>query len=198
MPAKKMDYAKHADVFVGRNDIEAAQILGVSHHTVWKWRKKLGIKHPRQDTGDKITPWLGRVPDRIVAKIVGLSKNAICCRRQKLGIDGTRFENWRDKSWIDELLGLDTDERVAGLCEVDVEFVRGRREALGIEPHRRRFMIATLRVGSRGRYPKPTEYELMSVTKMGCSFLEQSCRARPRPSRNGSCATRASPRSQGG
>lgn len=160
-------YAKHADAFKTMNDVDIAKMLGVEPSVICKWRKRLGIEHPRKAGARKARQWFGKIPDRIISKMTGLTKYAVTTKRQRAGMDNTAFEDWHDKSWVDELVGLDTDERIAALCEVGVDLVRSRREALGIEPHRRRFLISVRRIGSLGPLPPPKEYELMGTTNNG-------------------------------
>lgn len=158
-------YAQHAYMFKTMDNKDIAKELGVVESVISKWRHRLGIEHPRKARARKARELFGKIPDRYISKLTGQHKACVQTMRLRCSIDNSRFEGGH-KRWIDSLLGLDSDEKLADICEVSVEFIQKRREALGIEPPRRRFLIST-RESAKHKYQPPREYELINITRNG-------------------------------
>ncbi len=104
-------------------DLEIARRAGVCHQTAHKWRRDAGIE-ALANVGAKLKHWtpekeklLGTMPDRKLAKVIGIPTSTIYARRKALGIPPCKM---RDRP------------RGAHLIPIDSPKIRARRLKLGL------------------------------------------------------------------
>lgn len=117
-------------------DRDASVLAGVPYSRIFNLRKKYGVKPRRQ--GSLVldgVDYLGKVPDRVIAERLGVSKGRVEAARLRKGIRSELVTKKTDfPEWALEALGKESDAEIAKKIGCDKKTVRERRKRLGIAP----------------------------------------------------------------
>jgi DNA-binding CsgD family transcriptional regulator len=120
-----------------RSDSRLARNFHMSVIQIRRQRLKLGIPSHRSTIEN--LPWheadrqlLGKIPDHVLAKKVGLSQASVSMKRRSLGIAPFRKPPTKWTKRMQSLLGRLTDKEMAIQFGVSVERVRRRRVRLNV------------------------------------------------------------------
>lgn len=134
---------KMLDLLGNYSDRNVAEMLGIGHRSVFYRRHLTGIEaygavpgrpDSHQWTSSEIA-MLGKIPDREVSRLTGLSATAAATKRRKLKIPPYRAP-FPQIDWTPEiisLLGEVTDAEVSRRFGMTSDSIRGKRKELGIE-----------------------------------------------------------------
>jgi hypothetical protein len=105
---------------------------GERSRIMWDNREAYGLP-PRHQWTDEENALLGTQPDHVIARLLGLTKNAVAEQRRPRGLLRV------SRPWTDDeiaLLGTASDARIARILKRGIASVARKRDQLGIRPAR--------------------------------------------------------------